>query len=432
MKNRPSPERVEQFVKAAREAAAQEAERVIGEAAKALENDAQGLEWAEKIAREGGLRVGRSILEAAVQTIGNGYKGSRLVCECGHRLCYVSDRERTVVTLVGSFKIRRAYYRCPSCGATKIPLDTRLEIERTDFSPGVRQVMGKLGALGPFEQGRQLMGELTGLWVSSRSHRLVGEQLGHALAARIQPPLAQTDKPETLYLLADGTMFPTRAGWREVKVGVAFVGSVNKDGKPQRHATRYFSDILDAEAFGWRWYSLAERMGMQRAGRVVVLGDGAVWIWNLAELHFPGAVQIVDWYHAKEHLWTVAKAVWGEDNPCAARWVDRAKKPLAGGQIEKLVALIECLPARSKAARTAVHEAIGYYRNNTERMRYRRFRRQGLFIGSGVVEAGCKHIVGQRLKGSGMRWSIKGARDILNLRLAVLYGPWPYHQKVAA
>lgn len=432
MKHRPCPERVEQFVKAAREAAAQEAERVIGEAAKALENDAQGLERAEKIARDGGLRVGRSILHAAVQTIGNGYEGSRQVCECGQRLCYVNDRERTVVTLVGSFKIRRAYYRCPTCGATKVPLDTRLEIERTDFSPGVRQVMGRLGAVGPFDQGRQLMGELTGLWISARSHRLVCEDLGHALAERIAPPLLQTEKPETLYLLADGTMIPTRTGWREVKVGVAFVGGVNQERKPQRHATRYFADLLEAEAFGWRWYSLAERMGRQRAGRIVVLGDGAVWIWNLADMHFPGAVQIVDWYHAKEHLGTVAKAVWGEENPCAARWVDHAKKHLAHGNIEKVIALIESLPARSKTARTALREATGYFRNNAHRMRYRRFRRQGLFIGSGVVEAGCKHIVGQRLKGSGMRWSVEGARDILNLRLAVLYGHWPYHQKLAA
>jgi hypothetical protein len=276
------------------------------------------------------------------------------------------------------------------------------------------------------------MGDLTGLWVSARAHRLVCEELGHALAARMEPPLAQTQKPETLYMLADGTMCPTRTGWREVKVGVAFVGGVHNDGKPQRLATRYFADLLDAEAFGWRWYALAERMGMARAGRLVILGDGAVWIWNLAEMHFPGAVQIVDWYHAKEHLWTVAKAVWGEENPCAARWVDRAKKPLAGGHIETVIARIKLLPARTPAARTAVREAMGYYRHNANRMRYRRFRRQGLFIGSGVVEAGCKHIVGQRLKGSGMRWSIEGARDILNLRLAVLYGPWPYHRHAAA
>jgi hypothetical protein len=305
-------------------------------------------------------------------------------------------------------------------------------IERTDFSPGVRQVIGRLGAVGPFEQSRQILGELTGLWISSRTHRLVCERLGQALATKTSPPVTPLEKPETLYLLADGAMAPTRQGWREVKVGVAFVARTDSGGKPKRQTTRYFAEILDAEAFGWRWYALAETLGRPQARRLVVLGDGAVWIWNLAEMHFPGAVQIVDWYHAAEHLWIVAKAVWGEEHPCAARWVGHAKKYLANGHVERVLAQIEALPARSKAARATVRETIGYFRNNAQRMRYRRFRRQGLFIGSGVVEAGCKHIVGQRLKGSGMRWSLNGIRDILALRLAVLYGPWPPSCKAAA
>jgi hypothetical protein len=225
-------------------------------------------------------------------------------------------------------------------------------------------------------------------------------------------------------------MAPTREGWREVKVGVAFAGRTGPDGKPQRETTRYFADVLEAEPFGWRWYSLAETIGRQRARRLIVLGDGAVWIWNLAEMHFPGAVQIVDWCHAAERLWTVANALWGEGHPSAARWVRQSKKHLANGHVERVIALLEQLPARSKEAKTTARDAVGYFGNNAERMRYRRFRRQGLFIGSGVVEAGCKHIVGHRLKGSGMRWSLDGLRPVLALRLAVLYGPWPV--KVAA
>jgi hypothetical protein len=425
-------EAVEDLVRQVREEAAAEAERVVRQAVRTLEENPQGWEAAETMARDGGLRVGRTILEGAVRTLGNGYEGSRLACACGDALHYVSDRRRSVVSLVGAFSLRRAYYWCPACKATRVPLDGRLGIERTDFSPGVRRVIGRLGAVGPFQQSRQLLGELTGLWISSRTHRLVCEKLGHALAAEAPPPPAPSQKPETLYLLADGAMAPTRQGWREVKVGVAFAGRTGPGGKPIRQTTRYFAEILDAESFGWRWFALAEALGRPRAGRLVVLGDGAAWIWNLADMHFPGAVQIVDWYHATEHLWLVANAVWGEEHPCAARWVRHAKKHLANGQVEKVVTRIESLPARSKTARTCVRETVGYFRNNAERMRYRRFRRLGLFIGSGVVEAGCKHIVGQRFKGSGMRWSLEGVRDILALRLAVLYGPWPIRHKFAA
>jgi len=431
MKEALSSEALEALVQRVRQDAAQEAERVMREAARALEQNPQEWEAVEKTARDGGLRIGGSILAAAVQALGNGYEGSRLSCACGGTLHYVSNRRRAVVSLVGSFQLRRAYYWCPTCKASRVPLDVRMGIERTDFSPGVRQAIGRLGAIGPFEQGRQILGELTGLWISSRTHRLVSESLGHALAGKIPRPVAPSEKPETLYLLADGAMAPTRQGWREVKVGVAFAArTVN--GKPVRQTTRYFAEIIDAETFGWRWYGLADALGSSRAGRLVVLGDGAVWIWNLAEMHFPGAVQIVDWYHATEHLWLVANTVWGEKHPLSARWVSQATKHLANGQIEKVVAVIESLPARGKIARATVRETSTYFRNNAHRMRYRRFRRQGLFIGSGVVEAGCKHIVGQRLKGSGMRWSLDGIRDILALRLAVLYGPRPSPQKVAA
>jgi len=376
--------------------------------------------------RDGSHRIGASILGAGLKSLGNGYERSVLPCNCGKGMKYVSDRERGVLSLLGSVRLRRAYYRCP-CGATRVPLDERLGITHTDFSPGVRQAIGRLGAQRPFGHGRELLGELTGLWISQRTHRLVSERLGRAVPAQ-ESPLVPVGRPvENLYLLADGVMAPTRDGWREVKIGVAFTGGIGSDGRPLRQTTGYFADVLNAEEFGWRWYALAER-----AKRLVVLGDGAVWIWNLADLHFPGAVQIVDWYHALERLWSVAHAVWGEEHPGAPRWMGQVRKLLRNGQVERIIARLRDLPARSKDARNAVREAVGYFQRNAERMRYRRFRRQGLFIGSGVVESGCKHIVGQRLKGSGMRWSLEGLRDILSLRLALLYGPWPIPAKIAA
>jgi len=431
MSNPMSEAEVTALVSQVRESAAHEAEAVLRAALQRLDQDASAWAQVEKDVRDGSHRIGAGILGAALATLGNGYERSVLPCGCGKGMKYVSDRERTVVSLLGKVRLRRAYYWC-GCGASRAPLDERLGVVGTDFSPGVRQAIGRLGGERPFEQGRELLGQLTGLWISTRSHRLVSERIGNALASQAPSPLRAQGDIADLYLLADGTMAPTREGWREVKVGVAFTADKGADGKPHRQTTRYFADVLDAEAFGWRWYNLAEAVAGQRARRLIVLGDGAVWIWNLAAMHLPGAVQIVDWYHAVERLWLVANLLWGEGHPAAKRWARQAKKHLAHGQVEALLALLRRLSPRTAEARKAVREAIGYFQNNAERMRYRRFRRQGLFIGSGVVEAGCKHVVGQRLKGSGMRWSLDGLRAVLALRLAILYGPWPVNLNIAA
>jgi hypothetical protein len=423
---------IEELVRHVREGTLQEVEALLREAIRQIQKNASSWEQIEKLVRDGSHRLGAGILEAALRAMGNGYEHSVLACGCGGSLQYVSDRERRVVTLLGDVRLRRAYYRCPRCRATRIPLDERLRIAATDFSPGVQQAVARLGAHRPFAHGRELLGELTGLWISQRSHRLISERLGRAAPSQQTPLVAVSQPVENLYLLADGTMAPTRQGWREVKVGVAFTGRAGPDGKPRRQDTGYFADLLHAEEFGRRWYALAERLGRDHAKRLVVLGDGAAWIWNLADLHFPGAVQIVDWYHALERLWGVAHLVWGEEDPAAKRWMKPVRKHLRNGHIERLLTRLKELPARSQDAKAAAREAAGYFLRNAERMRYRRFRRQGLFIGSGVVEAGCKHIVGQRLKGSGMRWSLDGLRSILSLRLAVLYGPWPLPSKLAA
>lgn len=427
-----SPEAREDLIRRTRQAVADEAERLLRGAMDSLEKAPPAWTRTEKGVRDGAHGIGATILGAAMETLGNGYEGSVLPCACGGGLKYVSDRERRVVSLLGTFRIRRAYYWCPKCKATRTPLDGQLAIGGTDFSPGVREALARLGAQRPFDEGRELLGELTGLWISARTHRLVSEGVGGALASRETSHHPRNSPIQTLYLLADGAMAPTREGWREVKIGVAFAGGSGPDGKPRRQETNYFADVLDAEAFGWRWYRMAEAAGSRRARRLVVLGDGAVWIWNLAEMHFPGAVQIVDWYHAAERLWLVAHTLWGEGSPPAKRWAGLAKKHLAAGHVERVIALLRRLSPKTAEAKKIVREAIGYFQNNADRMRYRRFRRQGLFIGSGVVEAGCKHVVGQRLKGSGMRWSLEGLRAILALRLAVLYGPWPVNLNAAA
>ena len=426
------------LIEQVRQRAAEEGGRLVEEAMRRLEHSPEQWSRVEGRIRQGMHDLGRSILEVAVKVLGNGYQGSRRVCACGGTLKYMSDRERDVVSLMGLFRLKRAYYWCAACGASDAPLDRRLGMERSDFSPSVRQMIGRVGAEVPFCRGRLLMGELAGLWVSQRQHQQISERIGAGLmpdasgkpvsALRQEAP----ERIEDLYLSADGTTAHTFEGWREVKIGAVFLARPAPDGLPQRAATRYFGDVIEAEAFGWRWYHLASAMGLDRARRVIVLGDGAAWIWNLVQTHFPGAIEIVDWYHAAERVWTVAHACFGEATPEAARWAKAGEKLLRQSRVETLLVRLSRLRPRHAKARQILRDAQGYFRNNAHRMRYRHFRRQGLFIGSGVVEAGCKHIVGFRLKQSGMRWSLDGLRSILHLRLALLNGDWPTASSVAA
>jgi len=438
-------------IRQVREAAANEAERLFVEAAAKIRASAAQLGAVEKEVRDGVLGIGAAVLAGAVRLWGTGYVGSRKMCTCGETQKYMNDRERRVVSLLGEFRFKRAYYWCAACGESDAPMDRALEIGRSDFSPAVREAVSLVGAEVAFGRGRTLMGELTGIWVSKRKHREISEAAGACLAppderisgdmpsVRGSPTrsvvlsLPRAKGPiEDLYLSADGTMAPTTEAWREVKIGALFHARAGSDGKPVRKTTRYFGDLIDADTFGWRWYSEAVAMGLEQARRVIVIGDGAPWIWNQAEMHFPGAIQIVDWHHATERLWSVAKAYFGEDEPKGRAWVETCKKLLRAGRVERVIEELSRLRTRNKKTRKTIQEAAGYFRNNTERMRYRRYRRQGLFIGSGVVEAGCKHIVGRRLKQSGMRWNLDGLRAILFLRLAVLNRQWPAQQRTAA
>lgn len=156
-----------------------------------------------------------------------------------------------------------------------------------------------------------------------------------------------------------------------------------------------------------------------------MLGDGACWLWRLVEEHFPGAVQIVDLWHAQQHVWEVAHAVFGRGTPAGGAWAKQAWSWLVQGKIEALVTAIAALPPVAPPAgqsKSVPEQAIGYFTTNAERMRYPVFRTQGMQIGSGIAEAACKTVVNTRTKRSGMRWTPQGLDALLPLRTAVLNG----------
>lgn len=244
-----------------------------------------------------------------------------------------------------------------------------------------------------------------------------------------------------LYVQMDGTGVPVvkketvgrqgktdgqPAHTREAKLGCVFTQATwDQEGYPVRDpdSTTYTGAIETAEEFGKRLYLEAWKRGWSRAKKKVVIGDGAEWIWNLAEQHFPGAIQIVDLYHARQHLWVLARKLHRNNEVNQKAWVKvHQKRLLDKGKIEKLVSAIRSTDCSNSEVAEKIRLEADYFERNAERMRYPKFRRQHLFVGSGVIEAGCETVIGSRLKRSGMFWTVRGANAIIALRCCHLNG----------
>jgi hypothetical protein len=372
-------------------------------------------------------------------------------CAAGHRATLVDYRSKEITTVVGAVEFRRAYYYCEQCGEGILPQDAALDLAHTSFSPGVRRLMGRVGGKESFNEGRKDLEELAGIKVQTKAVERVAEGIGaqlevlgrkerqRAIAVQKVVPLKSIAK---LYVSFDGTGVPVikretagrrgksvtgEAHTREVKLGCVFTQTaVDEQGRPVRDeaATTYVGAIETAPEFGWRIYGEAERRGLRRAAQVIIIGDGAPWVWGLAAEHFPGAIEIVDLYHARAHLTDLSKLVYGVGSAKANEWSTARLAQLDEGEVESLLVILRRLRPTAAQTQEAVRQAIGYFNGNRERMRYAKFRHQGLFVGSGVIEAGCKTIVGHRLKQSGMRWSLRGANAIIALRCAQLSGRW--------
>lgn len=280
-----------------------------------------------------------------------------------------------------------------------------------------------------FAESARMLEELLGVRVDDNTIAQVAERVGAVVLGqqdasvsgaleRREPPLAKVH-PQRLYVSMDGTTAPTVDGWREVKCGAVYW-----EDPVEGHQAQYVGRIEGCESFGRRLWHLACECGLRQAAEVVVIGDGAPWIWHQAALRFGRAIQILDWYHASEHVWMCANGLYGEGTPGASRWAERMLTTLYehGGR-----ALLKRLgrSRRSRGGSAASLEAlIGYVVDNVERMDYPRYRAAGLSIGSGPVESSCKRLVGGRLKGPGMRWTVAGADAVLALRTTWFNSQW--------
>lgn len=404
--------------------------------------DLEALEFKTRAVMHG---LGARILEG-VLSVAEG-ESADPSCSCGGRFVMHKRESKQLRTVLGEVRLMRRIQRCSGCGSWRVPVDQELDITKTGFSPGLRRMMAKTGAEVCFDRAQEMLFDHSGVRVTDKEVERVSEAVGADILKReeqrIAPALSgatcSSAQPPTLYVTGDGTGVPVLrretqgrrgkaadgiARTREAKLGAIFTQTtVDERGRPVRDpaSTSYTGKIEEVESFGGRLYAEAVRRGLNEAKRVVVLGDGAPWVWNLAELHFPGATKIVDFYHAAEHLNAIAHLLYSEDEARRKAWFGRMRKRLKRGRVLEIIGELKGLKLGNKK-QAELAKAVAYFEKNQERMRYDRYRKQGLFIGSGVVEAGCKSLIGQRLKLSGMHWTVQGANAIIALRCCLESG----------
>jgi hypothetical protein len=395
-------------------------------------------------ARQGGAGVLRTLL-----TYWQRHTSREVIlCQCGQRMSSRGRRAKGLLTTLGRVPFTRSFYQCERCPNGRFPDDERLDIVQTTYSPGVRRLMARAGSQSQFEQAAEDLLCYAGLKIESREIERVAEAVGRQVEQWLSEQQAQIlQRPGTLpsstpesgakfYISFDGTGVPVRknelvgrrgkqadgsARTREAKLGCVFTQvGLDKEGYPQRDpdSTTYVGAIESSTLFGWRMYAEALRRGLNQAKTVIVLTDGARYNRTIVQTHFPDAVHIVDLFHAYEHLTAIAQILWGQEAKAPKAW----RELLEGGHISRLVRKAgKQLPASAKSKK-ALLKQLGYFEKNEPQMHYAEYRGKKFFVGSGVVEAGCRTVIGQRLKQSGMRWSVRGANAIIALRCCILSG----------
>lgn len=454
-----------------------EVERALVKLVEEIEEVEDGdLKEVEQKIYKGVLEIGRKVFQCRMNK-GEQKAPAKQMGDCGHEQDLVGYRTKQVLTMMGKVEFKRAYYQCQRgkdeeqqqlCGQGRSPADQVWGIDQRRTTPGVQEYISYLCARLTFEEAAETFSRLLPLSISARQALSLMEPVGKAVAQQEenvlkaffeqasrkqsspeeQKELRLPKKIERLYIEMDGIMERLRRGtvamevveekrkgdvYRELKVGTIFEAERGRERSelapevwvdtPKQNSMRYVARRTAKGDFDQLLYGLARQAGLEQAKQIVVLGDGAAWIWKLAAEHFAGAVQIVDLYHAQQHLWQVARAVYEPQTETAAVWAKQACDLLVQGKIEELVTAIAALPPIAPEpgeSRSVPEKAADYFTTNAERMRYPTFRAQGMHVGSGIAEAACKTVVATRLKRSGMRWTPAGLDALLPLRTCVL------------
>lgn len=409
------------------------------------------LESWETAIRAAVLTAGAKAIERLLEGIGTGRRTNKVVCDCGEIMESAGLKRKQLLTILGPVNYKRSMFQCPACNRTRYPGDEELDIVGTSRSPGVRRMVARAGSKQTFKEGRDDLWIYAGIKISAKDVERIAEETGRQMekwSKSEQEEILRCDQTQvlanktipTLYVCYDGTGVPMNkrellgrrgkqpdgtARTREAKLGCVFTQtSKDQEGRPIRdpESTSFVGAIEGAKEFGWRIYAEALRRGYRFAERIVVIGDAANWIRTIAQLHFHEAIQIVDLYHARQHVSDLCKILFAANEKQVARYRMRWWTNLDAGNVETIVReASQNLPSNRQAKRR-VKKEIAYLERNKQLMRYADFRAQGLFVGSGVVEAGCKTLIGSRCKQSGMEWSVTGANAIISLRCMMLSG----------
>jgi hypothetical protein len=396
-------------------------------------------------ARRQALLLAAHALEQRLNADTSDHPGPELPCPCGAMARYRGRHEKTFTSALGPLRLERAYYHCDRCESGFCPRDKALRLEEFSLTPAVLRMTGSTASLVSFKESSELLKELAGVEVSVKQVERAAESLGAEIAADERKQVDNTGEmtAPTMYLGMDGTGVPMRAAEVDGRAGKQDDGSAktreaklvtvwtaegrDEEGTPVRDpgSISYSAGIESAASldtnpelseFASRVQREAARRGFSQVGRQAVLGDGSAWIWNTAQELFPEAVQILDRFHAKEHLSLVGKAVYG-DGAEGKAWTHARYEELDQGRLSAVVKALR-VHIKHKEAR----ECIRYLWNNRARMRYAKFRAAGFCTSTGVVESGCKLVAGTRLKRSGMHWTVTGANSIIALRCSKLSG----------
>jgi hypothetical protein len=423
-------------------------EKMLSEHFAAQLAEPESLTEMEQVARVSLLEVGRRAFEQWLSAEVSEEVVGRVLCECGGEAAYVRQRDATLRTILGKVSYRRAYYLCPACGRGQHPLDERLGLRPNAMSGELERLAGMMGVERPFEQGSRLLEEMTLLSLSDHSLDKAAQAYGEEQIKREAEWEAQAyamdavldqkrtvKPPRRLYGAIDGGRVHIRgeegvedALWRELKVGAWFVTRAQPPAKPgdewsiRAENIHYYADLCEAETFSRLVWSTGFQHHAQLAEELIILGDGARWIWDLVDGHYPHAIQIVDWFHACEYLEPVAKVAFRHKAQRQA-WIIQTKTALWKGLLDEVITACQQHVDLTREDYPA-QKAVTYFTNNRHRMNYPAYRANGCHIGSGTIESGIKQIGTQRMKVAGAFWNFEPARRVAKARAAYLSDQW--------
>lgn len=439
------------------ELAAAEARALVRTAAAMVTAQGQAgvLEAIERAAQACAATIGLAAIGGVITWAGEQQAPARALCphDPSHTGRLVGRRPRTIRTLLGPLGISRGYYHCGSCQQRGVsggfaPLDALLGVTGASLSPGLARAAALAGAEMPYAKGFAFIATVTGLDLAStstlarttraqgaRARALIDTEHAAVLAGSRPVPAAYTDRPGLCYIVLDGTGAPMlpgetrdrtgkdgdRAGTREVKIGCFFTQSrldpTTSEPVQDPDSVSYISTFETSTEFAIQVKAEYLRRRFDQIRQPIVLGDGAKWIWTIADTRIPHATQIVDYYHAREHLAALTKLCSPLLND-PATWETHLINHLDLGNTTAIAHTVDALdlPTTAPDLVKPATTQVGYFTGNHHRMQYTDFKANGYYIGSGPVEAACNTIVKQRAKRAGMHWTITGLDPVLALR----------------